>query len=106
MEGPAVRFRHSLLMCILVLAAMLGAASAVGAAEATGRTALKGGCPDLIDLIRKLAPVVVNISIERDMVQKSSTGPPPLFRSRPGRIDDQGRVRERFQAAILEKMAA
>ena len=101
MEGPAVRFRHSLLMCILVLAAMLGAASAVGAAEATGRTALKGGCPDLIDLIRKLAPVVVNISIERDMVQKSSTGPPPLFRSRPGRIDDQGRVRERFQADSL-----
>lgn len=101
MESPAARFRLLLIIGALALVALLGPVSPVGATDVAGRAALKGGCPDLIDLIKDLAPVVVNISIERDIVQKSSTGPPPLFRSRPGRIDEQGRVRDRFQTDSL-----
>ena len=61
----------------------------------------RGGCPDLIDLIKNLTPVVVNISIERHMLQNSSTEPPPLFRSRPGYFDERGKGRDRFQADSL-----
>ncbi len=61
----------------------------------------RGGCPDLIDLIKDLTPVVVNISIERHMLQNSSTEPPPLFRSRPGYFDERGKGRDRFQTDSL-----
>jgi len=60
-----------------------------------------GGCPDLIDLIRELTPIVVSISIERHMLQKSSAGPPPLFRSTPGWYDGRTKGRDRFQLDSL-----
>ena len=70
--------------------------------EAAQKTqAPPGGCPDLIDLIKDLTPVVVNISIERHMLQNSSTEPPPLFRSRPGYFDERAKGRDRFQADSL-----
>ena len=56
------------------------------------------GCPNIVDLIQDLAPSVVSISIERNVVQKSSAEPPPLFRSRPGGRDEQRSPgRDRFQ---------
>ncbi len=61
----------------------------------------RGGCPDLIDLIKDLTPVVVNISIEKHMLQNSSTEPRPLFRSRPGNFEDRGKGRDRFQSESL-----
>ena len=60
-----------------------------------------GGCPDLIDLIKDLTPVVVSISIERHMLQQSSTSPPPLFRSRPGQFEENGKARDKLQADCL-----
>jgi serine protease Do len=61
----------------------------------------RGGCPDLIDLIKDLTPVVVNISIERHMLQNSSAELPPLFRSRPGRHDDRVKGRDARQSDSL-----
>lgn len=68
------------------------------AQEQPSRTVPRGGCPDLIELIKELTPAVVNISIERHMLQHSSTEPPPLFRSKPGALEDQSRAKDRFQA--------
>lgn len=101
MDGPAVSLRLPLVICALTLTALVGVSDSVWAMEGSVRTPLTSGCPDLIDLIKELTPVVVNISIERDIVQKSSTAPPPLFRPRPGRVDDQSRVRDRFQTDSL-----
>jgi serine protease Do len=53
-----------------------------------------GGCPDFIELIRDITPVVVNISVERQQVQNSSASPPPLFRLHPRYFDDRARPRE------------
>ncbi len=39
-------------------------------------------CPDLVDLIKEVTPVVVNIRIRRHMLQQSSAAPPPLGGSR------------------------
>jgi serine protease Do len=61
----------------------------------------RGGCPDLIDLIKDLTPVVVNISIERHMLQNSSAEPPPLFRSGQGYIDDRAKGRDKYQTDSL-----
>ncbi len=58
----------------------------------------RGGCPELIELIKELTPVVVNISIERHILQNSSTEPPPLFRSRPGFFEERSKTKERFQS--------
>jgi serine protease Do len=101
MDGPAVSLKRLCAFCALALAALFSASHSVWAMEGSARTPVKSGCPDLIDLVKDLTPVVVNISIERDIVQKSSTSPPPLFRSHPGRIEDQGRVRDRFQTDSL-----
>ncbi|MBM3298653.1 MAG: trypsin-like peptidase domain-containing protein [Deltaproteobacteria bacterium] len=60
-----------------------------------------GGCPDFIDLVKELTPVVVNISIEKDLIEKSSSGPPPLFRSRPGRLEGHPGARDEFQTDSL-----
>jgi len=56
----------------------------------------QGHCPDLVELINELTPVVVSISIERHMLQKSSSEPPPLFRYGPNWQEDRMRNRERF----------
>jgi len=67
----------------------------------TKTTIPKGGCPDLIDLIKDLTPAVVNISIERHMLQNSSAEPPPLFRSRPGYFEDHGKGQDKYQTDSL-----
>lgn len=88
------------LLILLFVVATAGSPVAM-ATDSVAERHPKGGCPNLIDLIKDLTPVVVNISIERDLVQKSSSGPPPLFRSRPGRLDDRTRGREKFQTDSL-----
>jgi serine protease Do len=61
----------------------------------------RNGCPDLIDLIKDITPCVVNISIERHVLQNSSTEPPPLFRSKPGYFEEYSKGKDRFQADSL-----
>lgn len=89
----------SLVLVYLLCLCAAGALAGDGAAQKIQGP--RGGCPDLIDLIKDLTPVVVNISIERHMLQNSSTEPPPLFRSRPGYFDERGKGRDRFQADSL-----
>jgi serine protease Do len=58
------------------------------------------GCPDLIDLIKDITPVVVSISIERAMVEKSSSEPHPLFKAKTG-VYDEKKLREKVQTDSL-----
>ena len=101
-NSHAILHRFFVFSLVLVSMTCLGAVGAL-AADATSQKAQapRGGCPDLIDLIKDLTPVVVNISIEKHMLQQSSTEPRPLFRSRPGTFDESGKARDRFQAESL-----
>lgn len=101
MDGPAQRLRLPLFFLTVAILCLVGFNCIAWGNEVAAKRALKNACPDLIDLIRELTPAVVNISIERDIVQKSSTAPPPLFRSRPGRGEDPNRLRDRFQTDSL-----
>lgn len=78
------------------LCLVLALSSAVVAQTGPARNPRSGQCPELIDLIKELTPVVVSISIERHMLQKSSSEPPPLFRYGPSWQEDRFRNRERF----------
>jgi len=93
------RFR-SWFLCLVVSAFLLGVGFA-RAEDAAKKASPRGGCPDLIDLIQELTPAVVNISIERHILQNSSTDPPPLFRSRPGEFEDRVKGKDRFQTDSL-----
>jgi serine protease Do len=101
MSGRFAFARKRLLICWMVLVAVCCASNLLASDTAVSLGAPRGGCPDLIDLIKELTPVVVNISIERHMLQQSSTEPPPLFRSRPGRLDERTRGKDRFQTDSL-----
>ena len=89
---------------VLVLLSLCLSTSAL-TIQAFGQSAVRrvahGGCPDLIDLIKELKPAVVNISIERHILQNSSASLPPLFRTRPGRIDNRTEGGDRFQTDSL-----
>jgi serine protease Do len=101
-DSPKILHRFLVYSLVIAFMTCLGATGAL-AADATSPTSQtpRGGCPELIDLIKDLTPVVVNISIERHMLQNSSTEPPPLFRSRPGYFDERGKGRDRFQTDSL-----
>ncbi len=101
-DSPKILHRFFVFSFVIVFMTCLGPIGAL-AADATAQKsqAPRGGCPELIDLIKDLTPVVVNISIERHMLQNSSTEPPPLFRSRPGYFDERGKGRDRFQTDSL-----
>ncbi len=59
------------------------------------------GCPDLIDLIKDITPVVVSISIERTLVENSSSERrQPLFKAKAG-IYDEKKLREKVQTDSL-----
>ncbi len=97
-----IRSRFGLFLLVIVVSTSVGILPAHAGDETTRKTQPPaGGCPDLIDLIKQLTPVVVNISIERHMLQNSSTEPPPLFRSRPGYFDDHAKGRDKFQTDSL-----
>lgn len=58
-------------------------------------------CPDLIQLIKKITPVVVNIQIERHMLQSGSSQPPPLFRAPESWPEHKSRPQGGFQLDSL-----
>jgi serine protease Do len=61
----------------------------------------RNGLPNLVEMIKDVTPVVVNISIERHILQQSAAEPPPLFRQRQGANDDRLRGKERIQLDSL-----
>ncbi len=93
------------LYCMTCLVAGLVAAVAghCWSYSSSGRlgTLQGGGCPDLVDLIEELTPVVVNISIERHLLQHSSTEPPPLFRKGQAWRNNPTGEKDRFQLDSL-----
>lgn len=48
-----------------ILVFCLVSASCYAAQNSTGQTSVQNGCPDLVDLIKKLGPSVVSITVER-----------------------------------------
>ncbi|MFH1112630.1 MAG: trypsin-like peptidase domain-containing protein [Pseudomonadota bacterium] len=90
---------------IAVVSLALCLCAGVMTLQAFGQSPVKrvahGGCPDLIDLIKELKPAVVNISIERHILQNSSARIPPLFRTRPDRLDGRTEGGDRFQTDSL-----
>jgi serine protease Do len=102
MIPPAARSRPQMGFVFFFLLLLLSHTVVYGADEITSKVSgPPGGCPDLIDLIKDLTPVVVNISIERHMLQNSSAEPPPLFRSRQGYFDDRAKGRDKYQTDSL-----
>jgi serine protease Do len=100
--SPTIFERFFVFSLVIVSITCAGAVAALAGEEAAHRLQVpRGGCPDLIDLIKELTPVVVNIAIEKHILQNSSTEPRPLFRSRPGTFDDRGKGRDRFQSESL-----
>ncbi len=95
-----VSFRPRALYVLLLVSALVWHPGGA-AAEQPEKGVPRGGCPDLIDLIKELTPVVVSISIERHMLQQSSTNPPPLFRTRPGQLEENGKARDKLQTDCL-----
>jgi serine protease Do len=93
--------RSSKLWIIVLAAAMclcLPASWDLARGEASRKPAsAQGGCPDLIDLIKQLTPVVVNISIERHLVPSSSPAGPRLFRLNQRFLDDRTRAGDKLQ---------
>jgi len=88
-----------LLITLSTLAALAGPPSAVFGDAPGQRTAhVRGDCPDFIELFKELNPVVVNISIERHMVQNSSAESQPLFRSEQGHLGNRLKGRDRSQS--------
>lgn len=89
--------RRPALLIVIALLPMIFWMTALHAQDQAGkeRPGARGGCPDLIDLIKDLTPAVVSISIERHLLQKSSAEPPPLFRSHPGWPDERGKGKDR-----------
>jgi serine protease Do len=69
------------LKCLLLLVSILALQPAhMAGAQGTGTktAAAAGGCPELIDLIKNITPVVVNISIERHVLQNTSQPQRPV----------------------------
>ncbi len=81
--------------CIIVLAFVPGAWAEDDSNPE--KSVPRGGCPDLVALIKGLTPIVVSISVERHMLQHSSSEPPPLFRSGRAWPEERGRGRTPFQ---------
>ncbi len=98
MSVPSHQFRSPASILILILAFVFCVTPVVASEETPSKHNVKSGCPDLVDLINDLTPAVVNISIERHMLQNSSTEPPPLFRSKPGSQEEQSKKGDRFQS--------
>lgn len=91
---------------ICVLAMVMGLCWNPPSASARGETSKKavsspGGCPDLIDLIKQLRPMVVNISIERHVVPSSSPSGPRLFRLNQRFFEERSRQGDRLQSDSL-----
>lgn len=85
----------SVVACLIVISAVRPTLG--GEPGRSSRAIVRAGCPDLADLIEDLAPVVVNISIEKHMLQHTAAGPPPLFRVPNGWRQDGLKDSDRYQ---------
>ncbi|MFC1834447.1 S1C family serine protease [Thermodesulfobacteriota bacterium] len=93
-----------LVLILLSTACLIHMVSGVAPARDNMRQSfLSGECPNLVDLIKKVAPVVVNISIEKHILQNSSAEPPPLFR--PGHRWPQERSGNK-DGALLDSLGS
>ncbi len=101
MKMSPLRAGSAIILVLFVLYLATGALTVQAFGQTSAKRGAPGGCPDLIDLIKELKPSVVNISIERHMLQNSSARLPPLFRTRPGRPDERVESRDRFQTDSL-----
>lgn len=102
MSNPPGRVLHRTIVAVLVSSfVLLGLYAPPAAAKRGAGEARKGGCPDLVYLIKELTPVVVNIQIEKHMLQNSSTEPPPLFRTGRNWMEDRPKGRDRYQLDSL-----
>lgn len=97
---PALMFLRQIFFLGLAILFLLFPAGSLSAEDNQKRIP-RGGCPDLIDLIKELTPVVVNISIERHLLQNTSSPPPALFRSSRGGGEELSRGKEKFQTDSL-----
>jgi S1-C subfamily serine protease len=98
----AARSRAQIGCVFLVLLFFLFNNLACGADETTMKVnGPRGGCPDFVDIIKNLEPVVVSIAIERHMLQNSSAEQRPLFRSRPTYLDDRVRTKDKYDTDSL-----
>lgn len=94
------RFRFISIIAVVTMWTAWSVSTAHGR-DGIARGTTSHGCPDLVELIEEVTPVVVNISIERHMLQNSSTEPPPLFRPRPGRPGTAAEKNDRYQVDSL-----
>jgi serine protease Do len=97
MDGCSMQLRQMVLgmACFMALASPAGTWADNPVRMENGSS--RGGCPDLVELIKKLTHIVVSISVERHMLQNSSSEPPPLFRSGKAWPEERSRGRSSFQ---------
>lgn len=86
-----------LLLLGICLCRLPGQATARESEAAKTPAVATSACPELIELIKQVRPVVVNISIERQLVQNSSQPPSRLSRLNQRSYDDRVRFGERGQ---------
>ena len=66
--------KHLLAFTVFIILSLIGLSHAV---SGIGSEFPRNGCPDLVDLIKKLTPLVVSISIERDSANGGTEGRSP-----------------------------
>ncbi|MCX5872673.1 MAG: trypsin-like peptidase domain-containing protein [Deltaproteobacteria bacterium] len=65
--------------------------------DPVNRSSLQRGCPDLIDLIKKLSPSVVSITVERNEAPSSVSNPPPLIQNGLANVRDKEKIKDLLQ---------
>jgi serine protease Do len=99
---PAVHYRVGILTLLLSMCLCHHPSQVWAGEEAPAKGSLtSSACPELIQLIKQVRPVVVNISIERQVVQSSSQPPSRLFRLNQRLYDDRLRSADRPQTDSL-----
>lgn len=71
----------------------------VSAAEDPANSpSVQRGCPDLIDLIKKLSPSVVSITVERNEALSRVSNPAPLVKNGLANVKDNEKIKDHLQA--------
>jgi serine protease Do len=95
---PAIHYRVGIWLLMVGIGLCPYPSVALSLDGAAGKASVtSSACPELIDLIKQVRPVVVNISIERQVVQSSSQPPSRLFRLNQRLYDDRVRSGDRPQ---------
>jgi serine protease Do len=94
----AVHYRVGIVLLVLGMCLCHHPSAAPARDETSGKASItSSACPELIELIKQVRPVVVNISIERQVVQGSSQPPSRLFRLNQRLYDDRVKSGDRPQ---------